>query len=121
LLGPNPTGIRGRQHSGRKDAYRQDQEGSKCSVGPLCSVTDQYVTAVAKIGADTPQLRRNLGTTPSWELISAALAKAQKWTLKRVSKDDGEDGDVLLSPKRIGVLIYSHHGLGGFYDTRRWK
>lgn len=33
------------------------------------------------------------------ELISAALTKAWKWTLKRVSEGNSEGGDVSLSPK----------------------
>jgi hypothetical protein len=69
------------------------------------------VTAVAKIGADTLQLWRNLGTTTSWEPISAALAKAQKWTLRRVSEGHSESSDIFVSPKRVGAPIYSHHEL----------
>lgn len=71
------------------------------------------VTAVAKIGAGTLQLWRNLGTTMSWEPISAALAKAQKWTLRRVSEGHSEGSDIFVSPKRVGAPIYSHHELEG--------
>ena len=59
LLGLNLTVTRGglprqRQHSRRQETHRRDQGGPKYSVGPLCPVRDQYLTAVAKIGADTP-------------------------------------------------------------------
>ena len=59
---------RGRQDSRRQKAHRQDQERSKCGIGPLCSVRDQYLTAVAKIGADKPQ---------TWWMLSLACVWIQ--------------------------------------------
>ena len=68
LLGPNPTGCKREAHQekdsirGEKrhiDMIKKDQNG----VGPLCSVRDQHVITIAKIGAGMPQTRWTLRNT----------------------------------------------------------
>jgi hypothetical protein len=99
-----------REEDSTRDGKRhidKTQEGSKCGIGPLCPVRDQYLTAVAKIGADKPHTRWTLSKMQN-DSLQQGLPIPDEASARQHCLRKGVDSPDLVTAKGFPPLSYRY-------------